>query len=158
MKSSQGLSLLELLVAFTVVAIAFLALAMAQVTGFRTTRDALDVAAARDVASKHMEQMRALGYVAFKNCPTANSVMACSATNTSVAGRPGYALSWRIQTNPPNPANPSATLVMSPPPFLLAEVRVTWRGKRYVITSYFSCADSGELSSTNVECPQASMR
>lgn len=159
MRSQAGLSLLELLIAFVIITIAFLALAMSQVTGLRTTRDALDVSVARDIASRQMEQMRGLGHFYFKDCPaTSTSVMACEKSNQAVSGYPGYTLSWRATNQPQNPANTSAALVMSPSPLVSVEVTVAWRGKTYRLASYLSCADAGELSSTSVACPKESMR
>lgn len=159
MRSQAGLSLLELLIAFVIITIAFLALAMSQVTGLRTTRDALDVSVARDIASRQMEQMRGLGYFYFKDCPsTSASVIACEKSGQTVSGNPGYTLSWKATNQPKNPANTSATLTMLPAPLISVEITVAWRGKTYRLASYLSCADAGELSSTSVACPIGSMR
>ncbi len=158
MKSQTGLSLLEVLIAFAVVSVAFLALAMSQVTGLRTTRDALDVSVARDIASQQMEKMRGLGYSAFKNCPTTSTVMSCEVNDESVPENANYTRSWKVTNQPKNPTNPSATISMSPPPLVSVAVTVKWRGKSYDLVSYLSCADAGELSSTGVNCPEGSMR
>lgn len=159
MRSQAGLSLLELLIAFVIITVAFLALAMSQVTGLRTTRDALDVSVARDIASRQMEQMRGLGHFYFKDCPaTSTSVMACEKSGQAVPEHPGYTLAWRATNQPQNPANTSTALVMSPPPLVSVGVTVAWRGKTYRLASYLSCADAGELSSTSVACPKTSMR
>lgn len=57
-RSMKGLSLLELLIALSVIAIVFLALASGQITSLKTTASSHDIAAAKTFANRQMEGVR----------------------------------------------------------------------------------------------------
>lgn len=159
MRNTQGLSLIEVLISFSIMSIVFLALAMSQVYGFRTTRDALEASTARDLASEQIEIIRSYGYASYQDCPTTSPSGAsadfddgfptCSGSDDTINNFPGYTVAWTI-------ALPDDTRVrVTDPPFLL-DVEVTARRDdlTYVLASYLSCADAGDLSVTNIPCPE----
>lgn len=158
MRKAQGLTIIEVLVSFSIVSIVFLALAMSQVFGFRTTRNSLEASTARDLASEQIEIIRSHGYIAYQDCPTTSPSGAstdfdaafptCSGSDGSTDSFPGYTLDWAI-------APPDVTRVrVTDPPFLLdVEVSVQRDDLTYVLASYLSCADAGDLSVTNIPCP-----
>ena len=170
MNHASGLSLLEVLVSFAVSAIVFLALALSQLTGFRTTRDSQEAASARDLATRQMEVIRSHGYAVyaerttvlgtFAGCasssPTGSSAEVeaafpnCTGSDHSVSGFPGYTVSWTIA--------PSDGVTPTDPPALYdVDVVVTRGDLTYALASYLSCADAGELSVTGVVCPDESL-
>lgn len=156
MKSAQGVSLIEVLISFSIISVVFLALAASQVTGFRVTRDSLDAAAARDLASEQIETIRSHGYAAYQGCPDASPSGAsddfdsgfpnCSGSDSTINNFPGYTLTWAISL-------PDGVPVMDPPFLLDVEVTAQRDDLNYVLASYLSCADAGDLSVTNVPCP-----
>lgn len=157
-KMEQGLSLIEVLVALSIISIVFLALAMSQVFGFRTARDSLEASTARDLASRQIEVIRSYGYASYAGCPTSmpSGTVApiCSGSETDTSN-PGYTVAWEI-TNAP-PGIPTTT-----PPALLGVRVETQYGpqsnrRAYTLASYLSCADAGNLSVTNVPCPETSL-
>lgn len=164
--SQAGLSLIEVLISFSIVSIVFLALAMSQVYGFRTTRDSLEASTARDLASEQIEVIRGYGYASYgkrtgyAGCSTTSPIGAsndfdegfptCSGIDNSIANFPGYTVSWTIA--------PSDDIPTTDPPALYdVEVTVERDDLTYVLSSYLSCADAGDLSVTNVPCPEESL-
>jgi type II secretory pathway pseudopilin PulG len=157
MRNTQGLSLIEVLVSFSVVSIVFLALAMSQVFGFRTTRDSLEASTARDLASEQIEIIRSYGYISYQDCPStspsgasanfSDGFPSCSGSDDSIDNFPGYTLAWAI-------ALPDDVPVTDPPFLLDVEVTVQRDDLIYVLASYLSCADAGDLSVTNIPCPE----
>lgn len=161
-RSQEGLSLIEVLVAFSIVSIAFLALAMSQILGFRTTRDSLDAATARDLASEQMEIIRSYGYAsyaerpgppAFAGCPTASSADAPPCSGSKVKGN--YTVRWEITKTS------SAFRATTPPALLSVTVETDYgveaERRTYTLASYLSCADASDLSVTSVPCPENSL-
>lgn len=168
MRNAQGLSLIEVLISFSIMSIVFLALAMSQVYGFRTTRDSLEASTARDLASEQIEIIRGYGYTtyakrtnpAYAGCPTISpsgsndNVDAgfpdCSGSDDTVANFPGYTLAWEIA--------PSDGVSATDPPALYdVEVTVERDDLTYTLSNYLSCADAGEFSVTGVSCPSNSL-
>lgn len=157
MRGSQGLSLIEVLISFSIISIVFLALAMSQIYGFRTTRDALEAATARDLASEQIEIIRSHGYVSYQDCPTTSPTGAsadfddgfptCSGSDDSITNFPGYTVAWTITL-------PDGIPVTDPPFLLGVEVTAQRDDLTYVLASYLSCADAGDLSVTNIPCPE----
>jgi type II secretory pathway pseudopilin PulG len=170
MKQNSGLGIIEIMVALAIIGIAFVALAFSQVYSFRVTGNSQKTALAKDIASKKMEEIRGFGYSSFRACPSSTPItppFACSASNESVANQAGYSLSWTITNQPKNPSDLSQTLsapsAADPKPSLVGTtVTVSWQEgagtKSYVLSSYLSCADAGDFSSTTVPCPIESMR
>lgn len=174
MRTSQGLSLIEVLVAFSIISIVFLALAMSQTTGFRVTRDAIAVSTARDIASRQIEIIRGYGYVTYgrraattttpvyAGCATtspsgsgqdidaAGFIPRCSGTDNAITNFPNYVVSWSITPSDDVPAT-------DPPALYDVEVRAGRGNTNYVLSTYLSCADAGELSVTGVPCPRQSL-
>lgn len=155
--SQQGLSLIEVLVAFSIVSIAFLALAMSQILGFRTTRDSLEAATARDLASEQMEVIRSYGYASYQGCPDISPpapAPACSGSANDTSN-PGYTMTWSVMNAP------SGTPVTTPPALLglMVEMQHGPESNRrtYTLASYLSCADTSDLSVTSVPCPEDSL-
>ncbi len=156
MRESQGLSLIEVLISFSIMSIVFLALAMSQVYGFRTTRDSLEASTARDLASEQIEVIRGYGYASYQNCPATSPIGAsadfdngfptCSGSDSRISNFPGYTLAWAI-------ALPDNIPVTDPPFLLGVEVTVQRDDLSYVLASYLSCADAGDLSVTDIPCP-----
>jgi hypothetical protein len=134
--------------------VVFGVLASSQVLGFRVTRDSAETALARDLATKQMELIRAYGYGTYKGCPgtavSQTGIPACSAQNQPT-DKAGYTMSWSL-TN-----RPQGIPVLSPPPLVGVNVTVSYRGKSYVLSSYLSCADGGDYSFTNANCPSESL-
>lgn len=168
MRQSQGLSLIEVLVAFSIISIVFLALAMSQVVGFRTTQDSLEASSARDLAARQIEVIRGYGYAVYgprtgyTGCNSETSAPAgssqdfdlafpsCAGSDSTVIGFPGYTVSWDIA--------PAANVPVTTPPALYdVEVTVTREDLTYILASYLSCADAGEFSVTGVACPSATV-
>jgi type II secretory pathway pseudopilin PulG len=154
MNKQIGLSLVELLIALSVMGIALGALVSSQIFSFRVTKESQQTSLAKDIASQQMEKIRGYGYGSYANCPgtaPGSSAPACSGSET-VSNYSGYTLSWNI-TN-----SPAAGLDLSPPPIVGVTVTVSWDDESYILSTYLSCADAGDFSSTNVPCPIESMR
>lgn len=170
MNRASGLSLLEVLVSLAVSSVVFLALALSQLTGFRTTRGAQEAASARDLASRQIEVIRSYGYAvyaergaasgAFAGCPGSSPAGSsadvdaafpnCAGSDDSVAGFPGYTVSWTVA--------PAGGVRLTDPPALYGvDVTVTKDDLTYALASYLSCADAGELSVTGIVCPDESL-
>jgi type II secretory pathway pseudopilin PulG len=170
MKQNSGIGIIEIMVAIAIIGIAFVALAFSQVYSFRVTGNSQKTALAKDIASKKMEEIRGYGYGSFRACPATTPItppMPCSASGQSVSNQAGYSLAWTITNQPKNPSNLSQTLAApsaaDPKPSLVGTtVTVSWQEgaatKSYVLSSYLSCADASDFSSTNVPCPVESMR
>lgn len=182
MKNAQGLSLLEVLIAFAVVSITFLALAMSQLTGFRVTRDSAEAATARDLASRQIEIIRGYGYATYgkrtavtatgtvttpyEGCPTnpagssaeldsASPFPNCAGSDIAITNFPGYTVSWAVA--PSADAAPTGGAPTDPPALYNVNVTVTRDDFTYVLASYLSCADAGETSNTGIVCPAGSL-
>jgi prepilin-type N-terminal cleavage/methylation domain-containing protein len=164
MKQQSGLGLVEIIVAIAIIGIAFVALAFSQVYSFQTTGKSQKTAIAKDIASKKMEEIRGLGYGTYKGCASGTTNTTCVTSNQAVTNQPGYSLSWTITNQPKNPSDLTKTVTLNNPgpPLVGVTVTVSWQEgsstKNYVLSSYLSCADAGDFSSTNVPCPLASMR
>lgn len=152
MRTRRGFTLVELLVAIAVIGIAFTALAMTQLSGFRVTQDAVQTAVARDVATRQMEDLRALGYARLVRCGETDQP-ACTAGPAPDEEEPRFLLSWSVSDDLSAIGVPS----LAPPPLLDVQVEVTWPDGSYQLGSLLSCADAGASSSTNVDCPKESM-
>jgi prepilin-type N-terminal cleavage/methylation domain-containing protein len=162
-RSAQGMTLIEVMVALVFTGIAFTALALSQVTGFRVTRSSQETTIAKDLAMRQMELFRSYGFEPFKRCPTFDPELdgwvgypECEDDLLSTE-HPGFGVEWEI-TN-----NPAGTKVMSPPALIEVNVTVTWNSrvggaKEFYLTSYLSCGDPGEGATTNVPCPKTSLR
>lgn len=172
MKNAQGLSLIEVLVAFAVISIVFMALAMSQLTGFRATRDSVEASTARDLASRQIEIIRGYGYATYAQRTTVLGIFAgcattsptgssaeldvpapfpnCTGSDSDITNFPGYTVSWTIA--------PSDDVRTTDPPALYdVDVTVSRDDFTYTLASYLSCADAGELSVTGVSCPEESL-
>jgi type II secretory pathway pseudopilin PulG len=170
MKLQSGLGIVEIMVAISIIGIAFVALAFSQVHSFRTTADSQKTALAKDIASKKMEEIRGLGYGAYRSCVPASTDTSCVASGQTISNQLGYSLAWTITNQPKNPSDLTKTLPVPendtngiPKPALVGvTVTVSWQegsaAKSYVLSSYLSCADAGDFSSTTVPCPTASIR
>ena len=163
MRQSSGISLVEIIVTFSIIAIAFLALTMSQILGFRVTQDSAQSATARDIATQQLETIRGFGYVFYQDCPTLNPTVGPACQNASfpamddVPNHQGYTIWWSV-TNAPiditgNAINPAELT----PALVGIEVRVNWDGGSYDLTSYMSCADAGEFSNNAIFCPSGSL-
>lgn len=170
MRESRGLSLIEVMIAFSIISVVFLALAMSQITGFRTTRVSLEASAARDLASRQIEVIRGYGYPTYARQITATGVYAgcttvspngssadvdvafptCRGSDDTISNFPGYIVSWSIAPSDDVPAR-------DPPALYDVDVTVTKGTLTYVLASYLSCADAGEFSTTGVSCPRESL-
>ncbi len=172
MRDARGLSLVEVLVAFAVIAVVFMALAMSQLTGFRATRDSAEASTARDLASRQLEIIRGYGYATYAKRTTVLGVYAGCATTSptgssaeldraspfptcvgndgDLANFPGYTVSWTV-------APADDVLATDPPALYDVSVTVTRGDFAYTLASYLSCADAGELSVTGVSCPEESL-
>lgn len=154
-RRTEGLTLVELLVALVFVGVVFSALALTQITGLEATRNSQERTAARDIGSRVLEEIRALGYLNFRDCDPGSTAtgplgMACSGTRTP-AGQPLFEVSWRVTNEPPG------LPVLSPPAVLGAEVVVTWQDERLPLFTYLSCGDPGDASLSTDPCPSGSM-
>lgn len=170
MKQQTGLGIVEIMVAISIIGIAFVALAFSQVYSFRTTGNSQKTAIAKDAASKKMEEIRGVGYETYRTCAASSTNTSCVASGQTVTNQPGYSLAWSITNQPKNPSDLTKTLPTPdvdangrPKPSLVGvTVTVSWQEgsspKTYVISSYLSCADAGDFSSTNVPCPKESLR
>lgn len=164
-RSQHGLTLIEVMVALVFTGIAFTALALSQVTGFKVTRSSQQTVIAKDVGMRQLELFRGYGFHPFVRCPTIDPEVynpdsytgypACEATQAS-ADHPGFTLDWSL-TN-----NPAGTKLMSPDPALVeVKIDVFWQSgdetKHFYLTSYLSCGDPGEFATTNVPCPKETL-
>lgn len=161
-RETKGLTLVEVMVALAFTGIAFTALALSQVTGFRVTRTSQEAAIAKDLALHQMELFRSYGFQPFVRCPTFDPEVdgwvgypACSGSETS-SDYPGFVVDWAL-TN-----RPLGTKLMTPPSLIEVTITVRWQvregdSKDFVLTSYLSCGDPGEVGSTDVPCPKASL-
>lgn len=162
MRKQSGLGIVEIMVALSIIGIAFVALAFSQVYSFRATGDSQKTAIAKDIASKKMEEIRGLGYATYKGCVPNSTNAACLTSNQSVTNQSGYSLSWVITNQPKNPSKLTQTLptptTANPAALVGVTVTASWQQgsstKSYVLSSYLSCADAGDFSSTNVPCPK----
>lgn len=156
-RSNQGLTLVEVLVALVFTGVAFTALALSQVTGFKVTRSSQEAAVARDLATKQLELFRSYGFEPYSECSTFDpedqgfvGFPPCEATVTSDE-YPRFTIHWLITDRP------RGTPLMSKPALLEIQVEVTWDDKSYELTSYLSCGDPGEYATTKVPCPTESL-
>jgi prepilin-type N-terminal cleavage/methylation domain-containing protein len=161
-RSQQGLTLIEVLIALVFTGIAFTALALSQVTGFRATRSSQEAAIAKDLAMFQVELFRGYGFEPFSLCPTFDpgdngwvGYPTCAGSEAS-AEHPNFTVNWEL-TN-----NPQGTKVMSKPALIEVKVTVTWdsqsgRTGNFPVTSYLSCGDPGEGVTTDVPCPTESL-
>jgi prepilin-type N-terminal cleavage/methylation domain-containing protein len=161
-RRNDGMTLIEVMVALVFTGIAFTALALSQVTGFRVTRSSQEAAIAKDLAMYQVELFRGYGFEPFKLCPTFDPAdngyvgyPACAATEVS-ADYPAFDITWAL-TN-----HPEGTKLISPAALVEIKVVVEWTAasgvaKEYFLTSYLSCGDPGEAASTNVPCPTDSL-
>lgn len=164
--NNRGISLIEVLIAFAIITIVFVALAMSQVLGFRVTHDSVQVAEARDIATEQLEIIRGFGFPYYQTCPDTDPTVGPACQNASfpagdtVANHNAYTMRWNI-TNAPvdeagNPINPSGT--DGGVALVGVEVVVSWRDDSYVLSTFLSCADADEFSSSTVPCPKGSLR
>jgi prepilin-type N-terminal cleavage/methylation domain-containing protein len=161
-RRNDGMTLIEVMVALVFTGIAFTALALSQVTGFRVTRSSQEAAIAKDLAMYQVELFRGYGFEPFKRCPTFDPDLSgyvgyptCAGAEGSV-DYPAFDVSWQL-TN-----RPEGTKQMTPPALVEVKVVVEWsaangNSKDYHLTSYLSCGDPGEAASTNVPCPTDSL-
>lgn len=164
-RSEHGLTLIEVMVALVFTGIAFTALALSQVTGFRVTRSSQEASIAKDVAMRQIESFRGYGFHPFVMCPTIDPEVydpdayagypTCEGSE-AVAEHPGFTVEWAL-TN-----RPEGLPQMSKPALIEVKILVDWQGsgsgKEYPITSYLSCGDPGEFATTDVPCPKESLR
>lgn len=154
-RAREGLTLVELLVALLFIGVVFGALALTEITGLEATRDSQELVTARDLGGRVVEEIRALGYLNFRDCdPGSTAVgpfgMACSgAFNPTV--HPQYRVAWRV-TN-----EPVGLPVLSPPAVLGVEVVVRWSDKVLPFYTYLSCGDPGDTSLNTDPCPSGSL-
>jgi type II secretory pathway pseudopilin PulG len=161
-RSEQGLTLIEVMIALVFTGIAFTALALSQVTGFRVTRSSQEAAIAKDLAMRQAELFRAYGFDPYDRCPTTSPAdeglvgyPACQDQEASI-DHPGFVVKWAL-TN-----RPEGTKLMTPPALVEVKVTVEWQTrdagtKEYFLTTYLSCGDPGEGVTTSVPCPQDSL-
>lgn len=153
MLSSLGMTIAELMVALTVIGVAFTALAMAQVTSLHVTRASTDAAVARDAALQKLELIRTHGYAAFRFCPDVQPVLsgapACAGTEV-LASNTRFTLSWVVDSYTESSIQPAQF-----PTRLEARVTVTWANQTYELIAVLSCAEIGTFSTTQVACSQA---
>lgn len=160
-RSNQGLTLIEVMVALVFTGIAFTALAMSQVTGFRVTRSSQEAAIAKDLAMRQMETFRGYGFDPFVMCPTIDAdtykpgtyagYPSCEGTEMS-SDHPRFTIDWSLSNRP------QGTKLMSPPALVETKITVSWddkgRTRDYFLTSYMSCGDPGQFATTDVPCPK----
>jgi type II secretory pathway pseudopilin PulG len=158
-RDSEGITLVEVLVAMVFTGLAFTALALSQVTGFRVTRSSQESAIARDLATRQLETFRAYGFDPYVMCPIPPE----SYKPDSYAGYPecqgsvsstdhkGFTTDWDLSTRP------VGTKLMSKPALIEARITVSWDDNEYHLTSYLSCGDPGEFATTDVPCPVESL-
>ena len=161
MRRTDGLSLIEILIAFAIISVTFTALMMSQITGFRVTRSSAQASLARDVASEHMYVLRSYGFHNYEDCGVGNTPVdatspACSGSQ-AVPNQNGYTLSWTITNNPTRSDGTAFNPVVTDPHLLGVNVTVSWGDGDYTLSSFLSCADVGEFSSTSVPCPVSSL-
>ena len=170
----DGIGLVELLVVISVIGVTFLAMASSQILSLKVTRSAQETAAAKDITSRKMEQIRGYGYFMYANCKDGEGsvyisvapgcqgkVTGQSDTSGDLLGHDNYTLSWTIDNTPVNPRSGGADLsTFSTPPLISISVTASWgsgTSDSYSLQSYLSCADAGEFSFTGVPCPAESM-
>lgn len=147
---AAGMTITELLVALTVIGVAFTALAMAQVTSLQVTRSSSDAATARDAAQQKLELIRAFGYAAFRTCPGTQPALSgappCAGTEV-LASNARFTVSWNVDSNPfgRNQSGQAPALVE-------ARVTVTWHEQSYELVAFLSCADVDAYSTLHVAC------
>jgi Tfp pilus assembly protein PilV len=147
---AAGMTVTELLVALTIIGVAFTALAMAQVTSLQVTRSSSDAATARDAAQQKLELIRAFGYAAFRTCPGTQSALSgapsCAGTEV-LASNDRFTVSWNVDSNPfgRNQSGQAPALVE-------ARVTVTWHEQSYELVAFLSCADVDAYSTLHVAC------
>jgi prepilin-type N-terminal cleavage/methylation domain-containing protein len=161
-RSQQGLTLIEVMIALVFTGIAFTALALSQVTGFRVTRSSQEAAIAKDLATGQAELFRAYGFDPFDTCPTFDPELYgwvgypnCVDEEAS-ADHPGVVVKWAL-TN-----RPQGTKLMSDPALIEVAITVEWPDRadgtnQYFLTTYLSCGDPGEGVTTSVPCPDESL-
>jgi prepilin-type N-terminal cleavage/methylation domain-containing protein len=161
-RSQQGLTLIEVMIALVFTGIAFTALALSQVTGFRVTRSSQEAAIAKDLATGQAELFRAYGFDPFDRCPTFDPELdgwvgypPCEGEEAS-ADHPGFVVKWAL-TN-----RPQGTKLMTRPALIEVAITVEWQNregstKDYPLTTYLSCGDPGEGVTTSVPCPEESL-
>lgn len=83
MRQTQGLTLIEVLIAIVIIAVAFIALASSQLTNLRVTRDSELASLATQTANEELEYLiQAIldDYVSYQACPGAADI--CSGTRS----------------------------------------------------------------------------
>lgn len=160
-RSNLGLTLIEVMVALVFTGIAFTALALSQVTGFRVTSSSQEAAIAKDLAMRQLESFRGYGFDPFVMCPTIDPDVykpdlyagypTCEGEQTS-SEQPRFTITWSMNNRP------EGTKLMSPPSLVEAKITVNWDNKgnnrEYFLTSYMSCGDPGQFATTDVPCPK----
>ena len=155
----SGVTIIELMVALAVASIAFAALAYSQITGFRVTRSSQGSALAKDIGMKQLEHIRGLGFDVYRDCPATgpsedSGLPTCDGSATD-AEHPGFTVHWNITASP---AGIAPVPALSTPALKGVEVWVTWEDSRYDLIGYLSCGDPGETATTEVPCPNESLR
>jgi type II secretory pathway pseudopilin PulG len=162
--SRQGLTLVEVMVALAFTGIAFTALALSQVTGFKVTRNSQEAAIAKDLAHNRLEVFRAYGFHPFALCPTIDpedldpaayaGYPPCEGSATS-SEYPAFDVAWSLSNRP------QGTPQLSKPALIEVRVLINWpegaKMSSYAVTSYLSCGDPGAFASTDVPCPKESL-
>jgi len=166
MKTSAGVTLIELVVVIVILGVSFSAMVFSQVLGFKITRESQKASVVKDITTEKIEEIRAYGYFIYKDCvgsssgsPAIASAPPCSGTETSSYA--GYQTSWTVTKEPVHPMDTSTTLTgFTAPPLISIEVTATGDNgsESYTLMSYLSCADAGEFSFTDSPCPQNSMK
>jgi prepilin-type N-terminal cleavage/methylation domain-containing protein len=112
MRTEQGFTLVEVMVAMVVLSLALFELGRMQIVSLRTTASASRLSQATSIAQDRVEQLMALAY----NAPvlTDNTPVGQMTTYTDPNPPAGYSIMWDVDTN--NPAVDTKTV----------NVRVTW--------------------------------
>jgi prepilin-type N-terminal cleavage/methylation domain-containing protein len=112
MRTEQGFTLVEVMVAMVVLSLALFELGRMQIVSLRTTASASRLSQATSIAQDRVEQLMALAY----NAPSLTDTTPVGQQTTYTDANPpaGYVVMWDVDTN--NPVIDTKTV----------NVRVTW--------------------------------
>jgi type IV pilus assembly protein PilV len=111
MRDERGVSLIEVLVALSILSIGLLALAQMQIAAGRVSAAAGRLTRATALAQERVEQLLALPYTDASLVDT--TVVGQTTTYTDAAAPQGYTVSWTVDTDSPGAGVKTVNLTVS---------------------------------------------
>lgn len=105
MRTEQGFTLIEIMVAMVVLSLALFELGRLQLTALRTTSSASRVSQATSIAQDRVEHLMALPYTATYTDPDLDDATPVGqfTRHDDLTPPPGYAVRWEVDTDNPQP-------------------------------------------------------